>query len=105
MIQQGPNTQDFDIFEHHCVLARSIYQHYQLLFGSSSPEHRDLMSRTASIFFGDLSWVLRDRIILDVCKITDPADDARNNENLSIDFLLRHYGLNGERSPRRPPCL
>ena len=33
-----------------------------------------------------------DYIILQVCKITDPARDLRKNDNHTIAFLLEHYG-------------
>jgi hypothetical protein len=64
------------------------------------------MSRVANIFFGDLSSMLRENIILQVCKITDPAKDAYGNDNLTIDFLLQHFvGSNSEPSERSSLAL
>lgn len=54
------------------------------------------MVRTAGIFFGDLNRVLIEYVILQVCKITDPAQDIRKNDNHTIAFLLDHYGLSGD---------
>jgi hypothetical protein len=36
----------------------------------------------------DLNRVLNEYIILQVCKLTDPAHDIRNNDNHTIAFLL-----------------
>jgi hypothetical protein len=35
-------------------------------------------------------------IILQVCKITDPAQDARKNGNLIVAFLLRRYDFSAD---------
>jgi hypothetical protein len=93
-------TQDIEIFANHCVFMRSIYLHARELFETSSAEDKALMGMTAGTFFGDLNRVLNEYVILQVCKITDPAHDNRNNDNHTIAFLLEHYDLSSD-----PPIL
>jgi hypothetical protein len=94
-------AQDVKILAGYCVFMRSIFLHNRILFEESTGERKEMMSRVANIFFGDLSSMLREYIILQVCKITDPAKDARGNDNQTIDFLLQHFvGSNSEPSER-----
>jgi hypothetical protein len=87
------SKRDLEIFSDHCVFTRSIYLHAKYLFESSTVEDKALMERTASVFFSDLNRLLIEYVILQVCKITDPAQDRRKNDNQSIAFLLQHYDL------------
>jgi hypothetical protein len=91
-------TEDIETFANYCVFMRSIYLHTRELFETSSIEDRSLMQRTAGTFFGDLNRVLNEYVILQVCKITDPAHDNRNNDNHTIAFLLEHYDFSSEPS-------
>ena len=93
-------TQDIEIFANYCVFMRSIYLHARELFETSSAEDKALMGMTAGTFFGDLNRVLNEYVILQVCKITDPAHDIRNNDNHTIAFLLEHYDFSSD-----PPTL
>ena len=54
------------------------------------------MSRTANVFFSDLNRIFIEYLILQVCKVTDPAKDLRRNDNFTIAFLLRLYDFSGE---------
>jgi hypothetical protein len=85
------SKEDIAIFANHCVFMRSIYLHNQILFEASTHEDKERMSRTAPTFFGDINRVLVEYLILQVCKITDPARDFRKNDNHTIAFLLQHY--------------
>jgi AbiU2 len=93
-------TQDIEIFANYCAFMRSIYLHARELFESCSADDRALMNATARTFFDDLNRVLNEYIILQVCKITDPAQDYRNNDNHTIAFLLQHYDFSDD-----PPTL
>lgn len=86
----NPN-EDITIFANQCVYMRSIYLHRNILFETSTDKDTDRMHRAAPTFFGDLSRMLVEYIILQVCKITDPARDLRKNDNHTIAFLLQHY--------------
>jgi len=70
---------------------RSVYLHLKILFEDTTADEKALMSRTANILFSDLNRVLIEYTILQVCKITDPAKDGRNNNNHTVAFLLQHY--------------
>jgi AbiU2 len=56
------------------------------------------MGATAGMFFGDLNQMLKEYIILQVCKITDPAHDVHNNDNHTIAFLLERYDFSSDPS-------
>lgn len=87
--------EDIAIFADQCVLMRSIYLHEKRLFDSSTAEEKEFMSRTAPVFFGDLNKIFIEYVILQVCKLTDPAK-SRDDENLTTEFLLNHYDFAAE---------
>jgi hypothetical protein len=84
-------TQDIEIFANYSAYMRSIFLHTRELFETCSADDRARMNATAATFFNDLNRVLNEYIILQVCKITDPAQDSRDNDNHTIEFLLQHY--------------
>src|SRR5271166_4769185 len=88
--------EDIAIFAENCVFMRSIYLHGQTLFDRSTADDKDRMARTANTLFGDLSRMFVEYMILQVCKITDPAKDARNNDNHTVAFLLQHYDFSAD---------
>jgi hypothetical protein len=88
--------EDIAIFADHCVFMRSIYLHGKILFEARTEEDRARMSRAAPTFFGDINKMLVEYIILQVCKITDPAQDFRKNDNHTIAFLLQHYDFSAD---------
>jgi hypothetical protein len=90
--------QDIKIFTDYCVFTRSIYLHARELFETSSAEDKALMGATAGMFFGDLNRVFNEYVILQVCKITDPAHDICKNDNHTIAFLLEHYDFSSDPS-------
>jgi hypothetical protein len=63
--------------------------HYRALFEPGNPHHA-LFSALAPIFFGDINLMFVKYIILEVCKLGDPVQDFRGNENLSIDFFVNY---------------
>jgi AbiU2 len=89
-------TQDIEIFANYCVFMRSIFLHARELFETSSAADKALMGATAGTFFGDVNRVLNEYVILQVCKITDPAHEIRNNDNHTIAFLLQHYDFSSD---------
>jgi hypothetical protein len=87
--------EDIIAFANTCAFMRSIYLHGRMLFEHSDNDERDRMHRIAPVFFGDLNRIFVEYIILQVCKITDPAK-MHGNENHTIAFLLQHYGLDSD---------
>ena len=97
---EGMTTQpveDIKIFANQCILMRSTYLHRKTLF-----EERELLLRTAAIFFGDFFHMSREYLILLVCKITDPAKSG-DKENITTEFLLTHYDFTTE--PQKAQAL
>jgi hypothetical protein len=92
------SSRDLKSFIDQCVFIRSVYEHARILFGDSSPSDRERMTRSAPTFFGDLNQILNEYIILQICKITDPARDFRSNENHTIAFFLEHYDFSSNPS-------
>jgi hypothetical protein len=95
-INDRSTAPDIAIFAENCVFMRSIYLHAKTLFELSSAEDKDRMARTANTLFGDLNRMFVEYMILLVCKITDPAKDAHNNDNHSVAFLLQHYDFSDD---------
>ena len=70
-----------------CVWARSIRTHYAALF-EANEQRRELLSEVANIFFHDLNLVLIDYILLQQCKLTDPASSGKDRSNLTTNYIL-----------------
>jgi hypothetical protein len=82
-------------FTDECIFTRAIYVHSKSLFDLSTPEEKEIMWQTANIFFGDLSIVMVEYVILQICKLTDPAKLGKY-ENITAEFLLGHYDITAE---------
>jgi hypothetical protein len=91
----NPN-EDIVIFANTCVFMRSIYLHGKSLFEHSTADDKARMSRAAATLFGDLNRIFVEYVILQACKITDPAQDGRKNDNHTVAFLLAHYNLSAD---------
>jgi putative transcriptional regulator len=78
---------DVQAFADLCIYARSVYTHYKEIFEKTLPTQNPL-KKLSPHFYGDLAWMLREYIILQVCKLTDPAADGRGHENLTVKFLM-----------------
>lgn len=77
---------DVRAFAGTCVYARALYMHYKAIFEDTPPGENPL-KKLSPYFFGDLGWMFREYIILQVCKLTDPSVDGRGNENLTVKFF------------------
>jgi AbiU2 len=71
-----------------CVSLRSTWEHYRILFEGSDLK-RELLQAVAHTFFSDLHALLVRHLVLEICKITDPAR-TMGRENLTIKFLIQH---------------
>jgi hypothetical protein len=90
-VERGKPDEDIVIFANHCVFVWSLYLHGKTLFENSGDDDKGRMERTAPVLFGDLNRMFNEYVILQVCKITEPAKDFRKNYNHTIAFLLQHY--------------
>lgn len=96
MVAAASPSEDIAVFANNCVFMRSIYLHGQILFEASSDKDKARMAQAASTFFGDINRMIVEYMILQVCKITDPARDFRKNDNHTIAFLLQHYDFSAD---------
>jgi hypothetical protein len=55
-------------------------------YDGNKPRYGD----TAPNALGYLASTLKEHVILQVCKLSDPLKDHRGNENLSIQFFVQH---------------
>jgi len=79
-------VEDLRAFVSACISARSLYMHYKAIFEDTALEENPL-NKLSPFFFRDLGLMFHKYIILQVCKLTDPAVDGRGNENLTVKFL------------------
>lgn len=70
-----------------CVWARSIRTHFAVLF-ESGPRRHELLSKVANTFFGDLNVILIEYLLLQQCKLTDPASSGKEKDNLTTNYIL-----------------
>lgn len=70
-----------------CVWAQSIRTHFALLFESGQKRHA-LLAEVAKTFFGDLNAILIEYVLLQQCKLTDPASSGTNKDNLTSNYIL-----------------
>jgi hypothetical protein len=76
--------EQFVAFRAECIWLRDCYNTFTTLFDED--ETRQLLERSAAIFFGDLNRVLQEYCYLQVCKITDPAETG-GRANLTVKAL------------------
>jgi hypothetical protein len=71
-----------------CVWLRAIRKHFADLF-ESNDERSQLLFEVAGAFFHDLNLVLIEYILLQQCKLTDPASSGQDKDNLTTNFILQ----------------
>jgi hypothetical protein len=87
---------DVAIFADYAVYVRSVYMHGRTLYETANDADKSIMERAAPVFFGDLNKVLIEYVILQVCKITDPAKDVRGSENHTTGFFVAAADFSSE---------
>lgn len=76
-----------EAFCEECVWARSTRTHFADLF-ETNENRRELLSEVANIFFHDLNLILIEYILLQQCKLTDPASSGKDRSNLTSNYIL-----------------
>lgn len=71
-----------------CVWVRSVRTHFGELF-ESSDQRSALLIEVADTFFHDLNLMMLEYILLQQCKLTDPASMGKDKENLTTNYILR----------------
>lgn len=87
---------EIELFTNQCVEMRAIYVHGRTLFETSDDVQKSLMFETAPMFFRDLNTMFIEYIILQVCKITDPAKDNSRNENFTLEYFLSNLDISSD---------
>lgn len=77
-----------EAFCEECVWLHSIRKHFADLFESNEQRDR-LLSEVANTLFHDLNLVLIEYILLQQCKLTDPASSGVDKDNLTTNFILQ----------------
>jgi len=96
IVQPENPDEDIVVFANHCAFMWSVYQHGRVLFERSTESDKKRMEKAALIFFGDINRILIEYLILQVCKVTDAANDFKKNDNLTVAFLLQHYDFSSQ---------
>ena len=90
-------SETFLAFREQCIWLQTCFNTYETLF-EGGPETEELLARTAPLFFHDLNRILVEYCLLQVCKLTDPAE-TRGRENLTVDHLNELLGTAGLMTP------
>src|SRR5271166_5565226 len=80
--------EDVQAFADSCVLLRSQWEHFRILFEGSDLK-RELLQTTAPTFFGDLNRLFKEHLVLHICRLTDNAQMS-GRKNLTVKFLIEH---------------
>ncbi len=88
--------EDVDKFSNFCVYVRSVYEYATNLYEPLDPADSKMLQEVAPIFFGDLRHIIVEYLILQVCKITDPAEDGRGNVNHTVEFFAGNASFGEE---------
>ena len=93
-ISGGDLQKTFEAFREQCIWLRCCFNTFQDLY-ETDDETSELLHSTAAHFFHDLNEILREYVILQVCKLTDRAE-TNGHANLSVEGMnadLCRYGL------------
>jgi AbiU2 len=85
--------EDVNAFTDSCVLLRSQWEHFQILFEGSDLK-RELLQTTAPTFFRDLHRLFVEHFVQHICRLTDNALTG-TNKNLTVKFLIEHSDFSG----------
>jgi len=75
-------------FCNQCYTIRALHKEYFYLYESDNKERLDLLDKTARDFFREHRGILKERIFLEICKITDPAGSGERS-NFTIEYILK----------------
>jgi hypothetical protein len=89
---QAVTAHDVESFCNLCVSLRSLFRHFQILFEEGADLRRELLQSIAPTFFGDISHLLIEHLILQICKITDREESfGRKNSRFASCSTTRIF--------------
>ena len=80
--------EDVEAYRDSCVSLRSQWVHFTTLFWGSKLK-RELLQSIAPTFFADLHQMLKEHLVLHICRLTDEAQ-TMGRKNLTAKFLIEH---------------
>ena len=83
----------FLAFRDQCIWLRCCYNTYLALYESDDCTKKVLQA-SAPVYFGDLNKILIEYVLLQICKITDPAESA-GHKNLTFEGVNKVLGEDG----------
>jgi hypothetical protein len=78
-------------FSGHCVFIRSVYLFMTRIWRDSNDSDRRMMEAIAPLFFEDIGKVLTEFLVIAACRITDPANDHRGNQNFTVELFQNSF--------------
>jgi hypothetical protein len=95
----APNAfhKDVEEFSGHCAYIRSVYIFAIRIWRDSTADQRKMMESIAPSFFSDLGQVLAEYVVLAACRVTDPANDGKN-ENFTVEMFVNSFPANSQTS-------
>jgi cation transport regulator ChaC len=76
-----------NVFCEDCIWVHAMRDHFKALF-ESGDKRKSLLQECAKTFFGDLSLVLQEYLLLQIAKILDPHSSGAGKTNLTANYLL-----------------
>jgi hypothetical protein len=70
-----------------CVWTRAVRNHYATLY-ERNPRRQELLSEVANMFFADLNLLFIDYLLLQFCRLTDPASLGKDRNNLTTNYII-----------------
>jgi AbiU2 len=78
-------------FSAHCVYIRSVYTLMMRIWRDSDDGERKVMEAVAPLFFEDMGKVLSEFLVIAACRITDPVNDRRGNQNFTLELFTNSF--------------
>jgi len=93
-----PTITDQDVakFSEHCVLIQSVYTYAIRLFKERQEFEFTAMKTVAPSFFEDLAQVFAEFAINSACRVTDPANEGRWNQNFTAEMFVNGFSSDAE---------
>jgi hypothetical protein len=88
--EPGDFHKEVEDFSDHCAYIRSVFILATRIWRDSTETDRKMMEGISPSFFLDLGQVLAEYVILAACRITDPAEDGKN-ENLTLETFVNCF--------------
>ena len=92
--------EDVQAFADSCVLLRSQWEHFRILF-EGSDLRRELLQSAAPTFFGYLNRLFIEHLVLHICRLTD---DAQTMGRKNLTKLADKLNVRLCRLPSWPNC-